>query len=152
MLTNKGKYGLKASVHLAGLGPGELALVADIAAENRIPKKFLDAILGELRMAGFLRSKKGKGGGYMLAKPADAIMVGDLIRALDGPLAPFACASRTRYVPCDDCDVERCTVRRMMLKVRTAIADVLDQQTLADMKALAPQRRKLTRKARTKRA
>jgi Rrf2 family protein len=150
MLTNKGKYGLKASVYLAGLTPGHTALVADIAAKNRIPKKFLDAILGELRVAGFLRSKKGKGGGYMLAKPANDIMVGDLIRTLDGPLAPFACASRTRYVPCDDCDLERCTVRRMMLKVRASIADVLDQHTLADMRALSPQRRKALTRGRSR--
>jgi Rrf2 family protein len=68
MLTNKGKYGLKAMVHLAGLEPGKPALVADIAASNAIPKKFLDAILGELRTAGFVHSKKGRGGGYVLAK------------------------------------------------------------------------------------
>ncbi|HEY8124318.1 MAG TPA: Rrf2 family transcriptional regulator, partial [Methylocystis sp.] len=68
MLTKKAKYGLKAMVHLAGVRPGETALVADIAASNQIPKKFLDAILGELRNAGFVHSKKGKGGGYMLAR------------------------------------------------------------------------------------
>ena len=68
MLTNKGKYGLKAMVHLAGLEPGKPALVADIAAANDIPKKFLDAILGELRTAGLVHSKKGRGGGYALAR------------------------------------------------------------------------------------
>src|SRR5271157_4805153 len=97
MLTNKGKYGLKALVHLAGLNPGQLALVSDIAAQNEIPKKFLDAILGELRNAGFVRSKKGKGGGYALARPAKEIRVGHVIRVLDGPLAPVSCASRTSY-------------------------------------------------------
>jgi Rrf2 family protein len=95
MLTNKGKYGLKALIHLAGLNPGQLALVSDIAAANEIPKKFLDAILGELRNAGFVHSKKGKGGGYTLARPAKEIRVGHVIRVLDGPLAPVPCASRT---------------------------------------------------------
>ncbi len=138
MLTNKGKYGLKALVHLAGLNPGQLALVSDIAAQNEIPKKFLDAILGELRNAGFVRSKKGNGGGYALARPAKEIRVGHVIRVLDGPLAPVSCASRTSYQRCDDCvDEERCSVRLMMLEVRDAVATVLDQCSLADMRSRA---------------
>ena len=72
MLTNKGQYGLKAMVYLAGCAPGEPALVTDIAAKNNIPKKFLDSILGELRNAGVVHSKKGRGGGYILAKSAIA--------------------------------------------------------------------------------
>ena len=103
MLTNKGKYGLKAMTHLAGMPPGRPALVADIAAANAIPKKFLDAILGELRTAGFVHSKKGRGGGYVLARPPDAIRVGEIVRALDGMLAPIGCASRAFYRRCDDC-------------------------------------------------
>ena len=131
MLTRKGKYGIKALVHLAGLPPGRLAFVGDIAASNRIPKKFLDAILGELRNAGFVQSRKGKDGGYRLAKPADEIMVGHVVRVLDGPLAPIPCASRTRYERCEDCDEQTCQVRHMMLEVRQAIADVLDHRSLA---------------------
>jgi Rrf2 family protein len=137
MLTNKGKYGLKAMVHLAGLEPGRPALVADIAKENEIPKKFLDTILGELRNAGFVQSKKGKGGGYVLARPAHEIRVGHVIRVLDGPLAPVNCASRTSYRRCDDCrDEQRCAVRLMMLEARNALATVLDNRTLAEMRAL----------------
>ena len=102
MLTNKGKYGLKAMVHLAGMPEGHPALVADIATANTIPKKFLDAILGELRTAGFVHSKKGRGGGYVLARAAADIMVGSIIRALDGPLAPIGCASRTSFRRCED--------------------------------------------------
>jgi Rrf2 family protein len=137
MLTNKGKYGLKAMVHLAGLEPGKPALVADIAVANTIPKKFLDAILGELRTAGLVHSKKGRGGGYVLAKPASEIRVGDIVRTLDGPLAPIACASKNYYRRCDDCQNEgRCHVRLMMLEVREAIARVLDHHSLADMRAL----------------
>src|ERR1700751_1317508 len=103
MLTKKGKYGLKAVIHLTGLRPGESALVADIAEANMIPKKFLDAILGELRNAGILHSKKGKGGGYMLARPPNKLLVGKIGRRFGGPLPPFGCASRNFYRPCDDC-------------------------------------------------
>ncbi len=103
MLTKKGKYGLKAMVHLAGLEPGGIALVAEIAETNSISKKFLDHILTELRNAGFVYSKKGRGGGYALARPANEIRVGAIIRVLDGPLAPIACASVTAFRPCTDC-------------------------------------------------
>ncbi|HXW20573.1 MAG TPA: Rrf2 family transcriptional regulator [Roseiarcus sp.] len=138
MLTNKGKYGLKAMVHLAGLLPGRPALVAEIAAANAIPKKFLDAILGELRTAGLVYSRKGRGGGYVLAKTASEIAVGDVVRALDGPLAPIACASRNYYRRCADCPNEaKCPVRLIMLEARNAIAEVLDRHSLADLRALA---------------
>jgi Rrf2 family protein len=138
MLTNKGKYGLKAMVHLAGMLPGQPALVSDIAAANDIPKKFLDAILGDLRNAGLLHSKKGRGGGYVLAKPAHEITVGQIIRVLDGPLAPIACASQGYYRRCEDCiDEKTCATRLMMVEVRNAIARILDHRTLAEMRALA---------------
>ncbi len=134
MLTAKGKYGLKALVFLSQVPPGELALVADVAEANDIPKKFLDAILGDLRNAGLVMSRKGKGGGYRLAKPPEQITVGAIVRVLDGPLAPIACASHTRYQPCEDCDVATCQVRHMMVDVRNAIAAVLDKTTLAQMR------------------
>jgi Rrf2 family protein len=134
MLTAKGKYGLKALIHLAHYPVGQLALVSDIAADNNIPKKFLDAILSDLRNAGFVQSRKGKGGGYRLARPPEEIKIGSVVRVLDGPLAPIPCASHTRYEPCDDCDVSTCQVRHMMLNVRNAIAEVLDSTTLAQMR------------------
>lgn len=138
MLTKKGKYGLKAMVHLAGRLPGEATLVTDIAVANEIPKKFLDTILGELRNAGFVNSKKGKGGGYTLARPAHEIRVGHIVRVLDGPLAPIQCASKTSYRRCEDCADERhCCVRLIMLEARNAIATVLDNRTLAEMRALS---------------
>ena len=131
MLTNKAKYGLKALIHLADLPVGTTAFVADIASANNIPKKFLDAILLELRNAGFVRSKKGPGGGYGLARPASEIMVGDAIRSLDGPLAPIACASRNFWRPCEDCtDEKACSVRLIMVDVRDAISNILDKTTL----------------------
>ncbi len=138
MLTKKGKYGLKAMVHLAGLAPDELAQVADIAETNSISKKFLDHILTELRHAGLVYSKKGKGGGYALARAARDIPVGAIVRALDGPLAPLPCASVTAFRPCEDCgDLKTCPVRLIMIDARNAIANVLDRCTLAEMRARA---------------
>jgi len=136
MLTKKGKYGLKALTALSRLPEGQLTGVAELAQANAIPKKFLDAILAELRNAGFVRSRKGKLGGYGLARPAAEIMIGHVVRVLDGPLAPIPCASRTRYQPCEDCDVETCQVRHLMLDVRNAIAQVLDQTSLTQMAAM----------------
>jgi Rrf2 family protein len=124
-------------VHLAGRPIGEPTLVTEIAVSNDIPKKFLDTILGELRNAGFVNSKKGKGGGYTLARPAHEIRVGHIVRILDGPLAPIQCASNTAYRRCDDCaDEKKCGVRLIMVEARNAIALVLDNRTLADMRAL----------------
>lgn len=136
MLTAKGKYGLKAVVHLASVEPARSTQAVDIAKANQIPKKFLDAILGDLRGAGIVLAKKGPGGGYRLARPAGQIKVGAVIRALDGPLAPVACASRNAYKPCKDCDVKSCTVRITMTRVRDAMAEVLDRLTVADMAAM----------------
>ena len=142
MLTKKAKYGLKALVHLAEIEPGRMAHVNDIATVNQIPKNFLDAILAELRNAGYVHSKKGMGGGYMLARPADEIGVGNIIRVLDGPLAPVQCASKTLYQRCDDCvDEAKCAVRLVMLEVRNALASVLDNKSLAQVCAMATRAR-----------
>src|SRR6478735_10066715 len=132
MLTKKGKYGLKALADLARLEPGETAFITEIAQRNNIPKKFLDTILLELRNAGMLRSKKGPGGGYSLSRPASEIKIGHVIRTLDGPLAPIRCASRTAFEVCDDCrNPEECLVRLSMTEVRDAVAEILDNMTLA---------------------
>jgi Rrf2 family protein len=137
VLTKKGKYGLKAMVHLAGLEPNALAQVADIAQANNISKGFLDQILTELRRAGLVYSKHGKRGGYALARPADEISVGNIVRVLDGPLAPIGCASVTAYRACDDCgDLRKCAVRLVMVEARNAVAHVLDNFTLAEMRGL----------------
>jgi Rrf2 family protein len=134
MLTAKGKYSLKALAHLAALDSQVTTQAGDIAKANDIPKKFLDAILGELRNAGIVQSQKGPGGGYRLARVPSEIRIGHVIRTIDGPLAPIACASRTAYQPCRDCiDIKGCSVRLMMTQVRDAISDVLDRVTLADM-------------------
>ena len=88
MLTMKGKYGLKAMMHLAAIPAGRLTLSDEIAKANNISKKFLDAILGDLRNAGFVHARKGRNGGYALSRPPAEIRVGHILRVLDGPLAP----------------------------------------------------------------
>ncbi|MGA7615336.1 MAG: Rrf2 family transcriptional regulator [Thermoanaerobaculia bacterium] len=132
MLSKRAKYGLKAMIGLAR-DPGGPMRIEDLARQEKIPKKFLELILLDLRNQGFLRSKKGAGGGYALARPADLIGLGQLVRVLDGPLAPIPCVSQTAYETCDDCaDEQACELRIVMKKVRDEIARVLDGTTLAD--------------------
>jgi len=136
MWTKKGKYGLKALLYLSALPPARTALSSDIATAHALPQKFLEAILLELRHAGFVRSRKGKGGGYALARPAREIRIGDVVRALEGPLAPIACASRLFYERCRDCpDEQSCAIHFLTLDVRNAIASVLDATTVEDMRS-----------------
>jgi Rrf2 family protein len=105
-----------------------------IAQDQNIPKKFLDAILLELRRSALVHSRKGRGGGYVLARPPAEISVGRIIRVLDGPLAPIGCASKTAYRACADCtDVKSCQTRRLMQRVRDAMAGILDNTSLAEM-------------------
>jgi Rrf2 family protein len=96
-----------------------------------IPKKFLEQILLTLKGFGLVHSKKGKGGGYALAQPPRSIMLGPVVRMMEGPLAPLPCASETRYRKCDECpDAETCATRIVMKEVRDAIAKVLDNTSL----------------------
>jgi Rrf2 family protein len=137
MLSNKAKYGLKAMLYLAERPAAGPVGILEIAQDQNIPKKFLDAILLELRRSGLVHSRKGRGGGYVLAKPPAEISVGRIIRVLDGPLAPIGCASKTAYRPCADCtDIKACQVRRTMQRVRDAMAGILDNTNLAEMLAM----------------
>jgi len=140
MLTRKAKYGLLAVLRLArehGKGP---VLIADLAREESIPRKFLEMILLELRKRGILQSRTGKGGGYLLARPPAEISFGHVVRVLDGPLAPISCVSLTAYRECDECaDETTCGIRRVMKGVRDANSRILDGTTLAD--ALRNERR-----------
>lgn len=130
MLTNKARYGLRAMCALAECAPGS-AQARILSRKAHVPEKFLEAILVELRQAGFISSRRGQMGGHALARPAAEIMVGDVIRALDGPLAPVRCASMTDFALCTDCrDPETCAIRGLMREVRTALSSVLDQCSL----------------------
>jgi Rrf2 family protein len=136
VLTKKTKYALRSLIYLARHEAEGPVLIARLAEEEKIPRKFLEHVLLELNKDGILASKKGKGGGYFLGKPAHQIFIGDVVRLMDGPLAPVACVSKTAYAKCKDCDSERsCCIRPVMKKVRDAIAGVLDRTTLADMLA-----------------
>jgi Rrf2 family protein len=134
MLSNKAKYGLKAMLYLAERAGEGGRLGADIAKSEHIPKKFLDFILLQLKNNNLLFSRKGRGGGYSLARPPTNISVGEIIRILDGPLALITCASQNAYAPCTDCtDPESCQIRAIMRKVRDATAEILDNTTLVDL-------------------
>lgn len=134
MLSKKAKYALQALLQLAEEYDRGPVLIADLAEREGIPKKFLELILLELRNQGILQSKKGKGGGYFLGKPPKAITLGQVIRILDGPLAPLPCVSQTAYMKCQECrDEETCGIRLVMKQVRDATAKVLDSTSLADV-------------------
>lgn len=134
VLTRRSKYALRALVYLARVRKKSAVLIGEIAEKERIPKKFLEAILLELKNKGILESRRGKGGGYHLAEAPDKIVVGQVIRIMDGPIAPVRCVSRTAYAACEDCpDEEICTIRVVMQEVREKISEVLDQTTLSDL-------------------
>lgn len=121
-------------------------LIADLAREERIPKKFLELILLTLKNSGILQSRKGKGGGYYLGKPPREISLGQLVRILDGPLAPVPCVSETAYAKCEEClDEKTCGIRLVMKDVRDAIADILDGTSLADVLARSEKAEQLVR-------
>jgi Rrf2 family protein len=134
MITRKTKYALSALVHLARRTQSGPVLISDLAKKERIPKKFLEMILLDLKRHGILQSKKGKGGGYALARPSELIHLGQIIRLMDGPLAPLPCVSETAYHPCEDCaDQANCGIRLVMKEVRDSTARILDNTTLADV-------------------
>jgi Rrf2 family protein len=134
MLSKRAKYALKALISLASERSGEPVRIEDLARRERIPQKFLELILLDLRNRGVLQSKKGKGGGYFLVKDPRTVLVGQLIRQFDGPLAAVPCASQTAYARCQDCrDEAGCGVRWVMKEVRDATAKILDRTSLADM-------------------
>ena len=136
MLSRKAKYGLKAMIHLAqraGEGP---VLIEEVAAAEGIPRKFLELILLELKKKGLLHSRQGRGGGYQLGRDPETIFMGDIVRILDGPLAPVPCVSVTAYRRCEECAEERtCGVRLVMKEVRDSIARILVTESLADVLA-----------------
>ena len=133
MLSQKAKYALRALLMLAEASGDELVLIQEVADRQNVPKKFLELILVELKRHGFAHSQRGRSGGYCLARPADTITFGQVIRAMDGPIAPLPCASITGYRKCADCSDERtCSIRKVMRTVRDAMSVILDRTTLAD--------------------
>lgn len=135
-LSKRGEYGLRAMIDLATWENGNgVVQIKDIAERQNIPAKFLEQILLTLKNAGLLHSKMGIGGGYYLAKPASDINLDQIVRVLDGPLAPIRCVSQFSYEPCGCPDERTCGLRLIMLDVRNAIAHILEHTSLADVAA-----------------
>lgn len=134
-LSKRGEYALRSLINLgiaAEVGR-ERVRVSELAANEQLPMKFLEQILQELKAAGWVESHRGKFGGYRLAVPAGSIKIGQVVRQIDGPLAPIGCVSQMAYTPCSCPDEEHCGLRMMMLDVRNAIAGILDRYSLADV-------------------
>ena len=134
-LSKKAEYALRSIINL-GLAAevGRVTISgADLAEENRLPLKFIERILQELRAAGMVETYRGKFGGYALAKPADQIHIGEIVRLMDGRLAPICCASENAYQPCTCPDEAHCGLRMLMIDVRNAIANILDRYTVAQV-------------------
>jgi Rrf2 family protein len=154
-LSKRGEYGLKAMIDLASQDePTAVTQIKDIAKRQQIPVKFLEQILLTLKNAGLLRSRAGVGGGYYLAKAPAEITLGQVVRTLDGPLAPISCVSQMAYERCVCDDESTCGLRLAMLDVRNAIAEILDKTTLADVSTRVEKAQRTTSRqaARSRRA
>lgn len=134
MISQKARYALRALVALARSDrAGEAMVISEIAERERIPKKFLEQILLDLKHHGIVDSRRGKAGGYMLLRGADAITFGEILRVIDGPIALLPCLSKIAYRRCEDCiSEERCEVRRVFARVAESSREILDRTTLAD--------------------
>ena len=134
MLSNRGKYATRALLDLTlhyDQGP---VLIQDIAERQKIPLKFLEQILLSLKQAGFVQSRKGRGGGYFLARDPSRITLGSVVRAVDGPLAPISCVSVTQYQECGCPEPLTCGLRKVWQEARDALAGVLDETTFAQIR------------------
>jgi Rrf2 family protein len=137
MLSMRAKYALKALVYLAKANDQGPVQIGDIAESQKLPRKFLEQILLELKNMRVLKSRQGKGGGYLLAKDPEHIQVGQIVRTFNGPLALVPCVSVTAFGKCEEClDFDHCGVRRVMKKVRDITADILDGTSLAALVAI----------------
>ena len=134
-LSKRGEYALRALIDLgiaSELG-WPMLQISELAAKEKLPIKFLEQIFAQLKAAGYVKSRRGKFGGYSLARPMSRIKFGAVIRLIDGPLAPIRCVSQTSYVRCTCPDEVHCGLRMLMFDVRNAISTVLDRFTLADI-------------------
>ncbi|PTW46172.1 RrF2 family transcriptional regulator [Rhodovulum kholense] len=136
MITQKTKYALKALIALAeeAAGAGEALTIEQISQRSGAPKRFLEHILLDLKRTGYLGSRRGRSGGYLLIKAPRQVSIGELLREVDGPIAPLPCLSRRAYQPCDDCaDEESCRIRRLFGQVFYAYLLLIESLTLADL-------------------
>ncbi len=135
MLTSRAKYAVRASMVLAELKAGNgWTSAADLAEAADVPRKFLEAILTQLRDGGLVESRRGPAGGHRLVGTPESVSAADVIRVIDGPLAMTPCASATAFRACDDCvAVEECRLRHLMVRARDAVAKVLESCSLAEL-------------------
>lgn len=133
MLSKRSQYALKALGYLAYKYDQGPVLIAEIALKKKIPLKFLEGILLELKLAGILDSKKGKGGGYYLAKHPAEVKVATIIRMVNGPIAMLPCVSLYFYKRCENCNEKRCALHDMMIEVRDATLNIVEKRTLIDL-------------------
>lgn len=141
-LSKKSEYGLRALLELKATYQGPVLQRQEIAKRQRIPVEFLEQILLSLKRAGLVTSRRGIRGGYALLKAPEDITLGQVIRILDGPLAPISCVSKTAYQKCSDCPYAskpECPLQRAMSEVRHAIADILDHYSLAKFASASTQ-------------
>lgn len=133
MISQRAKYALRALVALAKAQPERPLMIAEISRGQSIPKKFLEQILLELKRAGIVMSRRGRLGGYALLRTPEKITFGEVLRLIDGPIAPLPCLSKIAYRRCADCaDEAKCEIRHVFARVAAATREVLDRATLAD--------------------
>ena len=133
--SKKSEYGLRALLELTNAYRERPMRRSEIAEKQQIPLGFLEGILLSLKHAGILASRPGVDGGFRLIKAPEQVTLGQIIRTLDGPLAPIPCVSQTAYQTCQDCpyaDESHCPIQTIMLEVRNAISSILDHYTLRD--------------------
>jgi Rrf2 family protein len=134
MLSKKTKYAFHALTFLGKQPEKTPVLISEVANKTKVPRKFLESILLELKKAGILNSKMGKGGGYYLRMESKDVLLADVIRMFNGPIALLPCVSLNYYEPCEECvDEEKCGLNHMMLEVRDEMLKILEKKTLADI-------------------
>ena len=134
-ISKRGEYALRALIDLgiaSELG-WPMLQISELALKEKLPIKFLEQIFTQLKAAGYVKSRRGKFGGYSLARPTNRIKFGEVIRLIEGPLAPIRCVSHTSYARCSCPDEAHCGLRILMFDVRNAISTILDRYTLADI-------------------
>jgi Rrf2 family protein len=153
MITQKAKYAFKALFHMASLPPATSMRIEEIAEGAGVPRKFLEHILLDLKKRGIVTSNRGRSGGYTLVKQPDEMTISDILRAIDGPIAPLPCISRTAYRRCEDCrDEKTCSVRRLFADTYAATLALWEGTTLAEAFSQSAATEPLNRKAVPKRA
>lgn len=134
MISQKARYSIKALLALASAAPGKPLQTREIAEAGGIPRAFLEQILLEMKRHRFVESRRGKEGGFILARPPSAITLGDVLRVMDGPIAPLSCLSKKFYRRCEDCLTEEtCSLRIGLMEAFEAQVEALDRTTLADV-------------------